>query len=217
MGICGKDGNTLRGRVRDPELGFVGDVTSVDVSVLRGLLDSGAIPVVATVAMDASGQALNVNADTAAGELAASLGAAKLILMTDVPGVCTDKDDPGSLLRELTISETRDLVADGARACPACPFFIGSRVLLFVLLFLLSRAIVHVIESDIGLTNRVPPRVINHRVADVIAGGMIPKVECCVKSIAQGVKSAHIIDGRAPHSLLLEILTDEGAGTMITG
>ncbi|EEH55635.1 uncharacterized protein MICPUCDRAFT_34118 [Micromonas pusilla CCMP1545] len=164
VGICGKDGNTLRGRVRDPELGFVGDVTSVDVSVLRGLLDSGAIPVVATVAMDASGQALNVNADTAAGELAASLGAAKLILMTDVPGVCTDKDDPGSLLRELTISETRDLVAD-----------------------------------------------------DVIAGGMIPKVECCVKSIAQGVKSAHIIDGRAPHSLLLEILTDEGAGTMITG
>ena len=217
VGICGKDGNTLRGRVRDPELGFVGDVTSVDVSVLRGLLDSGAIPVVATVAMDASGQALNVNADTAAGELAASLGAAKLILMTDVPGVCTDKDDPGSLLRELTISETRDLVADGARACPACPFFIGSRVLLFVLLFLLSRAIVHVIESDIGLTNRVPPRVIIHRVADVIAGGMIPKVECCVKSIAQGVKSAHIIDGRAPHSLLLEILTDEGAGTMITG
>ena len=217
MGICGKDGNTLRGRVRDPELGFVGDVTSVDVSVLRGLLDSGAIPVVATVAIDASGQALNVNADTAAGELAASLGAAKLILMTDVPGVCTDKDDPGSLLRELTISETRDLVADGARACPACPFFIGSRVLLLVLLFLLSRAIVHVIESDIGLTNRVPPRVIIHRVADVIAGGMIPKVECCVKSIAQGVKSAHIIDGRAPHSLLLEILTDEGAGTMITG
>jgi len=217
VGICGKDGNTLRGRVRDPELGFVGDVTSVDVSVLRGLLDSGAIPVVATVAMDASGQALNVNADTAAGELAASLGAAKLILMTDVPGVCTDKDDPGSLLRELTISETRDLVADGARACPACPFLIGSRVLLFVLLFLLSRAIVHVIESDIGLTNRVPTRVIIHRVADVIAGGMIPKVECCVKSIAQGVKSAHIIDGRAPHSLLLEILTDEGAGTMITG
>ena len=84
--------------------------------------------------------------------------------MTDVPGVCTDKDDPGTLIRELTINESRDLVGDG-----------------------------------------------------VIAGGMIPKVECCVKSIAQGVKSAHIIDGRAPHSLLLEILTDEGAGTMITG
>lgn len=104
-----------------------------------------------------------------------------------------------------------------ARVLRVLPFFIGSRVLLFVLLFLLSRAIVHVIESDIGLTNRVPTRVIIHRVADVIAGGMIPKVECCVKSIAQGVKSAHIIDGRAPHSLLLEILTDEGAGTMITG
>lgn len=84
--------------------------------------------------------------------------------MTDVPGVCTDKDDPSSLIRALTISETRDMVKDG-----------------------------------------------------VIAGGMIPKVECCVKSIAQGVNSAHVIDGRSPHSLLLEILTDEGAGTMITG
>ena len=164
VGVCGKDGNTLRGKIRDPEWGFVGDVTSVDTSVLRQLSESGCIPVVATVAMDESGQALNVNADTAAGELAASIGAAKLILMTDVPGVCTDKDDASSLIRTLTIAETRDLVA-----------------------------------------------------SDVIAGGMIPKVECCVKSIAQGVKSAHIIDGRAPHSLLLEILTDEGAGTMISG
>ena len=164
VGVCGKDGNTLRGKVRDPEWGFVGDVTSVDTSVLQQLVDSGHVPVVATVAMDETGQALNVNADTAAGELAASLGAAKLILMTDVPGVCTDKDDPSSLIRTLSIAETRELVKD-----------------------------------------------------DVIAGGMIPKVECCVKSIAQGVKSAHIIDGRAPHSLLLEILTDEGAGTMITG
>ena len=164
VGMCGKDGNTLRGQIRSPELGFVGDVTSVDTSVLQQLVSSGHIPVVATVAMDASGQALNVNADTAAGELAASIGAAKLILMTDVPGVCTDKDDPSTLIRTLTINESRDLVGQ-----------------------------------------------------DVIAGGMIPKVECCVKSIAQGVKSAHIIDGRAPHSLLLEILTDEGAGTMITG
>jgi acetylglutamate kinase len=164
VGICGKDGNTLRGKIRDPDWGFVGDVTSVDTSVLQQLVASGHIPVVATVAMDDTGQALNVNADTAAGELAASIGAAKLILMTDVPGVCTDKDDPSSLIRTLSIAETRELVKD-----------------------------------------------------DVIAGGMIPKVECCVKSIAQGVKSAHIIDGRAPHSLLLEILTDEGAGTMITG
>jgi acetylglutamate kinase len=164
VGVCGKDGNTLRGKIRDPEWGFVGDVTSVDTSVLESLVATGHVPVVATVAMDENGQALNVNADTAAGEIAASIGAAKLILMTDVPGVCTDKDDPGTLIRELSIAETR------------------------------------------GLVER-----------DVIAGGMIPKVECCVKSIAQGVKSAHIIDGRAPHSLLLEILTDEGAGTMITG
>jgi len=164
VGLCGKDGNLLRARVRDESLGFVGEVTSVDTSVIKELVAAGNIPVVATVAMDESGQALNVNADTAAGEIAASIGAAKLILMTDVPGVCTDKDDPSSLVRELDITSSRKLIAEG-----------------------------------------------------VIAGGMIPKVECCVRSIAQGVKSAHIIDGRAPHSLLLEILTDEGAGTMIEG
>ena len=113
--------------------------------------------------MDASGQALNVNADTAAGAIAAKLGAEKLILMTDVPGVCTDKDDPSTLIRELTMDETTEAIKTG-----------------------------------------------------VIAGGMIPKVECCMTSITNGVKSAHIIDGRAKHSLLLEILTDTGVGTVIT-
>ena len=91
---------------------MIGPCFSVDTSVLKQLVESGHIPVVATVAMDETGQALNVNADTAAGELAASIGAAKLILMTDVPGVCTDKDDPESLIRTLTISETRDMVKD---------------------------------------------------------------------------------------------------------
>ena len=163
VGICGKDGNLLRGAVKSEALGFVGDVTQVDTRLIRELVNVGYIPVVATVAMDANGQALNVNADTAAGAIAAKLGAEKLILMTDVPGVCTDKDDPSTLIRELTMEETEDAIAKG-----------------------------------------------------VIAGGMIPKVECCMTSITNGVKSAHIIDGRAKHSLLLEILTDTGVGTVIT-
>jgi acetylglutamate kinase len=163
VGICGKDGNLLRGVVKSEELGFVGDVTQVDTRLIRELVNVGYIPVVATVAMDANGQALNVNADTAAGAIAAKLGAEKLILMTDVPGVCTDKDDPNTLIRELTMKETEEAIAKG-----------------------------------------------------VIAGGMIPKVECCMTSITNGVKSAHIIDGRAKHSLLLEILTDTGVGTVIT-
>ena len=163
VGICGKDGNLLRGVVKSEELGFVGDVTQVDTRLIRELVNVGYIPVVATVAMDADGQALNVNADTAAGAIAAKLGAEKLILMTDVPGVCTDKDDPNTLIRELTMKETEEAIAKG-----------------------------------------------------VIAGGMIPKVECCMTSITNGVKSAHIIDGRAKHSLLLEILTDTGVGTVIT-
>ena len=162
VGICGKDGNLLRGVVKSEELGFVGDVTQVDTRLIRELVNVGYIPVVATVAMDAHGQALNVNADTAAGAIAAKLGAEKLILMTDVPGVCTDKDDPNTLIRELTMKETEEAIAKG-----------------------------------------------------VIAGGMIPKVECCMTSITNGVKSAHIIDGRAKHSLLLEILTDTGVGTVI--
>lgn len=163
VGICGKDGNLLRGVVKSEELGFVGDVTQVDTRLIRELVNVGYIPVVATVAMNADGQALNVNADTAAGAIAAKLGAEKLILMTDVPGVCTDKDDPNTLIRELTMKETEEAITKG-----------------------------------------------------VIAGGMIPKVECCMTSITNGVKSAHIIDGRAKHSLLLEILTDTGVGTVIT-
>jgi len=126
-------------------------------------VENNSIPVIASVASDENGQSLNVNADIAAGEIAASLGAEKLILMTDVPGVMEDKDDVGTLYKELDIQTTRGLIDK-----------------------------------------------------EVIAGGMIPKVQCCVRSIAQGVQAAHIIDGRQPHSLLQEILTDEGVGTMIT-
>ncbi|KAK9836959.1 hypothetical protein WJX81_002832 [Elliptochloris bilobata] len=165
VGLCGKDCSILRARqMVEAEVGFVGDITSVDAALLRTLVDDGYIPVVASVAADHSGQALNVNADIAAGEIAAALQAEKLILMTDVPGVLRDKNDVTTKFAELSIRQTRNLVVDG-----------------------------------------------------VIAGGMIPKVECCVRCLAQGVRATHIIDGRQEHSLLLELLTDEGVGTMLVG
>ncbi|KAL5207331.1 hypothetical protein ABZP36_031766 [Zizania latifolia] len=166
VGLCGKDARLLTARPSPDAaaLGFVGEVTRVDPSILHPIIESGHIPVIATVAADETGQAYNINADTAAGEIAAALGAEKLLLLTDVSGILADRDDPGSLVKEIDIAGVRQMVADGK-----------------------------------------------------VGGGMIPKVECCVRALAQGVKTASIIDGRVPHSLLLEILTDEGTGTMITG
>ncbi|KDD72126.1 hypothetical protein H632_c3824p0 [Helicosporidium sp. ATCC 50920] len=165
VGLCGKDDDMiLARRFEGRGIGFVGEVAHINALLLRTLVAGGHIPVVASVASDGRGQALNVNADTAAGEIAAALRAEKLILMTDVAGVLRDKDDVGSLLRTLSIRDCDELKAEG-----------------------------------------------------VLAGGMIPKVECCVRSLAQGVRATHIIDGRQPHSLLMELLTDEGMGTMISG
>ncbi|KAL3688376.1 hypothetical protein R1sor_014685 [Riccia sorocarpa] len=163
VGLCGKDGKLLTARQVGGDLGFVGEITRVNIGVVKALVDGGVIPVIATVAADVNGDAYNINADTAAGEIAASLGAEKLILMTDVPGVMRNPKEIDTLIREATIKQVRGLVEEG-----------------------------------------------------VISGGMIPKVECCVRSLAQGVHAAHIIDGREPHSLLLEILTDEGAGNPVT-
>ncbi|KAI8474370.1 MAG: Aspartate/glutamate/uridylate kinase [Monoraphidium minutum] len=165
VGLCGKDGDLLRARqMVEKDIGYVGEVTKVDATLLRSLVASGYIPVVATVAADETGQALNVNADTAAGEIAAALQAEKLILMTDVPGVLKDKDDVATKFAELNIKQCRELTQEG-----------------------------------------------------IIAGGMIPKVQCCIRCISQGVTATHIIDGRSRHSILMELLTDEGVGTMITG
>ncbi len=163
VGLCGMDGNLIKAR---PEgrvgIGFVGEVTSMDVKILESLVSNGYIPVVSSVAADETGQAYNINADTVAGELAAALGAEKLILLTDTPGILNDYKDPSSLLYKLDIQEARELIATG-----------------------------------------------------VVGGGMIPKVNCCVRSLAQGVRAAHIIDGRIPHALLLEIFTDTGIGSML--
>jgi acetylglutamate kinase len=163
VGICGKDGNLMKARPVDQEkIGFVGEIVNVDPSLVESLVKSGYIPVISSVASDIEGQAYNINADTVAGELAAALGAEKLILLTDTAGILKDYKDPSTLLYKLTIKDARDLITDG-----------------------------------------------------VVSGGMIPKVSCCVRSLAQGVRAAHIIDGRIPHSLLLEIFTDDGIGSMI--
>ncbi|MBI4780242.1 MAG: acetylglutamate kinase [Oscillatoriophycideae cyanobacterium NC_groundwater_1537_Pr4_S-0.65um_50_18] len=163
VGLCGKDGNMIQARPQGDEgIGFVGEVSSIDVKVLRSLLADGYIPVVSSVAADETGQAYNINADTVAGELAAALEAEKMILMTDTAGILRDYKDPSTLIAKVDIQEARQLIESG-----------------------------------------------------VVGGGMIPKVTCCVRSLAQGVKAAHIIDGRIPHALLLETFTDAGIGSMI--
>ncbi len=163
VGLCGKDGNLIKARPQGQEdIGFVGEVSSVKIQLLQSLVNNGYIPVVSSVAADETGQAYNINADTVAGEIAAALGAEKLILLTDTAGILKDFKDPSTLIAKLDIQEARELIQNG-----------------------------------------------------IVSGGMIPKVNCCVRSLAQGVHATHIIDGRIPHALLLEIFTDAGIGSMI--
>jgi acetylglutamate kinase len=165
VGICGKDANLITARPQGPaEMGFVGEVTSINSSLISTLVENGYIPIVSSVATDEAGQAYNINADTVAGEIAAALGAEKLILLTDTAGILRDYHDPSTIIHELDITQARELIQSG-----------------------------------------------------VVSGGMIPKVSCCVRSLAQGVRAAHIIDGRVPHALLLEIFTNSGVGSMIVG
>jgi acetylglutamate kinase len=165
VGICGSDGGLVLARTYgDGSNGLVGDVAAVNPAVLLPLLDHGYIPVISSVAANAEGQAHNINADTVAGELAAALQAEKLILLTDTPGILRDRDDPGSLIRQVSLAGARELIEGG-----------------------------------------------------IVAGGMTPKTECCIRAIAQGVAAAHIVDGRSPHALLLEVFTDAGIGTMVVG
>jgi acetylglutamate kinase len=162
VGVSGGDAGLISAAARDPQLGFVGDVTAVNPTILTGLLDEGFIPVVATIGVGDDGQAYNINADTVAGALAEALGAEKLVYLTDIEGLRRVVDDPSSIIRQTTCDELDALMADGT-----------------------------------------------------IAGGMIPKVESCVRAVRSGVRRAHILDGRIPHVLLLEIFTDEGIGTMV--
>jgi len=162
VGLSGEDANLISATARSEALGFVGDVVGVDPLIVHQLLAQGLIPVVATIGTDASGQAFNINADTAAGALASALKAEKLVFLTDVAGLRADPDDPGTLLHRATAEQLDAMVASGAAN-----------------------------------------------------GGMIPKVEACAKAVRHGVRRAHILDGRTPHALLLEIFTDEGVGTMV--
>ena len=144
------------------DLGLVGEVDCVNTDLLEMFLDNDYIPVISPVGIDEDGNSLNLNADTAAGEVASAVDAEKLIILTDVPGFLRDPSDPSSLIQKIRISEVPGLIEEG-----------------------------------------------------IISGGMIPKIETCVKAIENGVKSCHIIDGRKKHSLLLEIFTTDGIGTMI--
>jgi acetylglutamate kinase len=159
IGLTGNDGRMLRVQKRE-KLGRVGEVVAVDPAPLRAATESGFIPVVAPIGVDANGVTHNVNADEAAGAIARALQAEKLILLTDVEGV---KDANGRLIGQLAEPEVKELVAAGT-----------------------------------------------------IAGGMIPKVECCLDALRGGVSRAHIVDGRILHAILLEIFTDGGVGTLLT-
>ena len=160
VGLCGMDGQMLRCTELDPALGHVGEIIHVDPTLISTLLDGGYIPVIATVGMDDLGQAYNVNADTAAAQIAIALKAEKLVSMTDIAGLLRDKDDETTLIPEVEVSE---------------------------------------IEG--------------YKAAGIIAGGMIPKIGGMADAIYQGVHEAVIIDGRVPHSILLELFSNRGSGT----
>ena len=162
VGLSGVDARLIEAEPKDERLGLVGEITKVNTAVINDLLDKGYIPVVSTVGCDRHGNIYNINGDTAAAYIAGALGAERLIMMTDIAGILRDKDDPSTLIPEVTVAEAAELRKQG-----------------------------------------------------VISGGMIPKVECCIKAIEKGVKNVVIMDGRVPHSILMELLTDEGAGTMV--
>ena len=162
MGLCGLDGNLIKAKQLNPDLGYVGEITEIHPDVINTALSNGYIPVVSAVAAGENGEVYNINADTAAARIAAEMGAANLILLTDIKGLLEDKDDDNTLIRVVGVSEVPYLKNQG-----------------------------------------------------IISGGMIPKIDCCVEAVRRGVKKTNIIDGRIPHSILIELLTDIGAGTMI--
>lgn len=164
IGLSGMDARLIEAKIKDAKLGYVGEITDVHINPIMDLLYHNYIPVVSTIACDKEGNAYNVNGDTAAAYIAGALGAKRLIMMTDIGGILKDKDDPSTIITNITPSEARKLCEDGT-----------------------------------------------------VNGGMIPKVECCITAIDQGVEKVIIMDGTVPHSILMELLTDEGAGTMVRG
>ena len=164
VGLSGVDSGLIRARKTEKDLGFVGEVTSVNPEIINSLLDKGFIPVVSTVALGEEGDSsrYSINADTAAAKIAVALKAEKFVQLTNVPGVLRNIDDSSTLIKRIERTALGSLKATG-----------------------------------------------------IIAGGMIPKIECCLTALEGGVPRTHIIDGRVPHSLLIEMFSDRGIGTMI--
>ena len=162
VGLSGVDGGIIEATVKDPRLGLVGKITKIRTQPIEDMLEKNYIPVISTIASDRQGNTYNINGDTAAAYIAGALGAERMFLMTDIAGILRDKDDPSTLIPQLTTTEAKQLQEEG-----------------------------------------------------IISGGMIPKVECCIEALDHGVKNVVIMDGRTPHSILMELLTDEGAGTMV--
>jgi acetylglutamate kinase len=171
IGLSGHDGYLIKAKKRkhcevksgkELDLGFVGEVTAINKQLIETLTESGYVPVIAPVGVDENGQAYNVNADIAAGEIAAALKAEKLVFLTDVEGIRKNKTDAKSVVSHITVAEAKEWIANGQ-----------------------------------------------------LEGGMIPKLESCFIALQGGTQRVHIIDGRVPHSMLLEIFTNKGIGTMV--
>jgi acetylglutamate kinase len=163
VGLSGEDAGLIEADVRDPALGFVGDVKNVNPKIVESLLAQNLIPVISTIGADLAGQAYNINADAVAGAIAGALGAVKVIYLTDIAGLLRDVNDPESLIGTTNNLEIADLIKTG-----------------------------------------------------VLSGGMIPKIDACLVALEGGVSAAHLLDGRVPHVVLLELFTRAGVGTMIT-
>lgn len=165
VSVSGKDAQTIvarRRQVDGADLGLVGDVVRINPELLVQLCNAGYLPVVSTTGMGEDGLTYNINADSAAGAIAAALSAEKIVILTDVPGLLADPSDERTLISTLSLSEARRMLAEGQ-----------------------------------------------------VEGGMVPKLEACVVALESGVRRAHLIDGRVPHALIMELFTDRGIGTMI--
>ena len=163
IGISGLDGNLIQAReLEGKSHGLVGDISKINSKILDPIIENGHIPVISSIGSTKEGVNLNINADYVAGEVAASINAEKLILLTDTPGILKDKKNQNSLMKQINLKEARKCIEE-----------------------------------------------------NIISDGMKPKTECCIRALAQGIKAAHIIDGRIEHALLLEIFTNAGIGTMI--
>ncbi len=161
IGLSGIDGHMIEAKTLDERLGYVGEITDVNIQPVLDVFEKGYIPVISTLGCDADGNVYNINADTAAERISGALEAESLIIMTDISGILWDKDDPSTLIKQIYAEDTKELEKEG-----------------------------------------------------IISGGMLPKVKCCTDAIKNGVKKVFIIDGRIPHAILIETLTDEGIGTM---